>query len=345
MVNKLEKSIIKARIVTISIVFVIILGTVGYIFIEGWSVLDAFYMTIITLTSVGFGEIHPLSYWGRLFTILLIASGLGIIAYGSSTIVQLIISGDLRAELNARRRRKMLEKLGNHDIICGFGRMGQHVATELKRQGRSFVIIDQSDSIVERCRHMEYMAVHGSAANEEVLIEAGIRRARSLITVVNSDAGNVFIVLTARGLRPDLIIVTRVNYDDAEAKLRRAGANQVISPYVIGGRRMVSYVEQPGVVDFLDVVMHSPDLELWMREFKIESNSPLVGQSLRESRLRLEIGVNVLSIRYPGQPASVHPDADQPLQPDTQLIALGTPLQLNKLATLTGHSKSTFRIK
>ena len=234
------------------------LGTAGYRVIEGWQPLDAFYMTIITLTTVGFGELRPLSAAGRLFTVGLIIGGMGIVAYASTTAVQWLVSGELKGELLARRRRRMLDKLQQHDIVCGFGRMGQHIVAELARRDRPFVVIDRNAETVERCRQLGYHCVLGNAAEEATLHKAGIMRARSLIAAVNSDAGNVFIILTARALRSDLIIVARGNYDSAESKLRRAGANEVISPYLIGGRSMVHYVDRPGLVEFLDVVILSP---------------------------------------------------------------------------------------
>ncbi|MFQ5578314.1 MAG: potassium channel family protein, partial [Anaerolineae bacterium] len=309
-------------------------GTMGYRVIEGWQPLDAFYMTIITLTTVGFGELRPLSSAGRLFTVALIIGGMGIVAYASTTAVQWLVSGELKGELLARRRRRMLDRLQHHDIVCGFGRMGQHIAAELARRGSPFVVIDRNAETVARCRQLGHHCVLGNAAEEATLHKAGIMRARSLIAAVNSDAGNVFIILTARALRSDLIIVARVNYDSAESKLRRAGANEVISPYLIGGRRMVHYVDRPGVVDFLDVVMHSPELELWIEEFNVRPDSPLAGKSLRQAQLRSTVGVNVLSVRCPGKPLSTHPDADTVLNVGTRLIVLGTRQQLSSLATL-----------
>jgi voltage-gated potassium channel len=319
----------------------LVIGTFGYQIIEGWPTLDSFYMTVITLTTVGFGEIKTLSPPGRIFTVFLIAGGVGIVAYASTTAVQLLVSGELQKELLTRRRRRMLEKLQKHDVICGFGRMGQHVADELHRRGRSFVVIDNDEKQVEKCRQKGYHAVLGNAVNEEILLLAGIERAKSLITVVKADTENVFIVLTARALCPHLTIISRMNYDDTESKLRRAGADQVISPYVIGARRMASCVDRPGVADFLDVVMHSPELELWMEEFEIIEGSLLAGKSLRDTHLRSEIGVTVLSIRCPGKPVVIHPGADNILPVGARLIALGTGKQLNKLAKLAMPVKTT----
>ena len=307
-------------------------GTLGYRYLEHWPWLDAFYMTIITLTTVGFGETQPLSPAGRLFTIVLIAGGAGVVAYASSTLVQLLISGDLQKQLKLNRRQKMLQKLQNHYIICGLGRMGRHVALDLQNQGSPFVMIDIDEKVIDRCTELGYICLLGNAANHTTLEKAGIERAKCLIATAPSDAENVFIVLTAREMCPDLIIVSRMNFDDSESKLLRAGANEVVSPYAIGGRRMVTYVQRPGVVDFLDVVLHSQELELQLEEFMVNEASKLAGQSLQEAQLRSQIGVNIVALRAPHQPLSTNPSPNCVLEPGTYIIALGTSQQLALLA-------------
>ncbi len=314
----------------------ITIGVTGYMFIEDWGVGDAFYMTVITLTTVGFGEVKTLSTEGRMFTVALIAGGIGIVAYGTSVAVELLASGELREEFLMARRKRMLGKLEDHVIVCGFGRMGQHVATELRVHEKPFVVIDISEESITCARTMGYQGIVGDASIEEILLNAGVLRAASLISVLDSDAANVFTVLTTRALNANIIIISRVNHDEATTKLRRAGANQVISPYIIGGRRMVQYVDNPGVVDFLDVVMHSPEVELQLAEVEIHPDSFLAGINLKQARLRSEIGVNILSTRTPGQPPSPHPDIDMPLEPGVRLIALGNREQLNMLQELAG---------
>ena len=296
--------------------------------------LDGFYMTLITITTVGFGEIRPLSNSGRLFTVFLIFGGIAIFTYASTTLVQYFASGELRAMLLERRRRLMLTQLVDHYIVCGFGRVGKHVVAELERQSKQFVIIDSDEATVEQCRQLGYNVISGDGADDNILEQAGIYRARSLITSVSADAQNVFIVLTARSMCPDLIIISRANSDDAEPKLRRAGATQVIVPYAISGRRMVSSADHPEIVDFLDIIMHSPELELWLEEVTLAPGCKLVGKTLRESHLRAETGVNVLYNRLPGQTPQMHPDIDTPMEAGTKLIVLGTRAQLEKLTIL-----------
>lgn len=340
--QKLPDTFIRNRFLIILgvIVLTITVGTIGYKIIESWSWSDALYMTMITITTVGFGEVKPLTEPGRLFTVFLIFGGIGIVTYTTSTVIQYLVSGELRLEIMARRRRNMLAQLENHYIICGLGRVGRHVAAELHRQRKPFVVIDMGDPSIELCRQLGYYAIQGDGADDAILEQAGIYRARSLISAVSSDAENVFIVLTARSLCPDLVIIARANYDESEPKLRRAGANQVIIPYAISGKRMVSAADHPEVVDFLDIVMHSPELELWLESVKVAPGSALEGQSLREAHLRSEIGVNVLSIRLPGQPPLTQPDIDIPLIAGTGLIVLGNREQFEKLADLLAPAKA-----
>lgn len=317
----------------------LIIGTIGYRLIEQWSILDSFYMTLITITTVGFGEVKELSPKGRLFTIFLILGGIGVITYASSAVVQYIASGELQSRLVMRRRQRMLSELQDHYIVCGFGRMGRHVSAELERQQKPFVIIDINESGVEACREAGYQAILGDGADDHILEEAGIFRAHSLIAAVSSDAQNVFITLTARSLCPDLIIVARANSDEAEPKLHRAGANQVIVPYAISGRRMVSSADNPAVVDFLDVVMYSPELELWLEGVTVMPNSKLAGQSLRESNLRAKVGVNILMMRLPNHSLDVDPNADIPIEAGTHLIVLGTRQQLDHLTHMASSNE------
>ncbi len=330
---------------TLGLLVVIVTGgTLGYHLIEGWSILDSLYMTAITLTTVGFGELHPLSPAGRVFTIVLIVGGLGILGFISSALVNSLASGELRERFLSRRRKQMLEKLRDHDIVCGFGRMGQHVCNELAQQEKPFVVIDADPAKVTQAAEMGYIVLQGDATMEETLIKAGVHRARGLFAVINSDASNVFTVLTARALEPDLIIVARVNENETISKLKRAGANEVISPYLIGGRRMVHYMEQPGVVDFLDVVMRSSELELRMEEVAITPESPLAGKTLGEAALRSTCGVNVLSLHLPDEGLITNPGSDTVLTIGTHLIALGTKEQLKKLEQITKRVVSQHKI-
>ena len=314
----------------------LIVGTAGYRYLEGMSVLDSLYMTVTTITTVGFGEVKPLSPAGRVFTMGLIFGGVGLAAFVANMILTAIVFGDLRGTLQVERRRQMLSRMKNHTIVCGYGRVGRHVATELKREGMSLVIIDKDPQRVKNAEQAGFLAIPGNAANESQLIAAGIQQARHLVAAVSSDAENVFIVLTARGLQPDLHIVARANYEDSEPKLVKAGANRVITPYSITGRRMVSLLVRPDVADFLDEVMHSSGLELFLEQVMIRPGSPLAGQTLWEVQLRSTTGVTVLACKPPSGGLITAPKPEMILQPQMLLIVLGTQDQLRALETMAG---------
>lgn len=309
-------------------------GTAGYQLIEGMSLIDALYMAVITISTVGFGEIEPLSPLGRLFTIGLIVGGGGVAAYALTSVAEFIVSGEWQEQMQRRRRRRMLERLSGHTIVCGYGRVGRHVADELHAQGQPFVVLDLSADKVERVRAAGYLAHQGNAANEAHLRQVGIERAGSLVATASSDAENVFIVLTARAMRPDLVIVARANFDESEEKLLRAGANRVILPYRICGRRMATLLSRPGVADFLDEVMHASKLEFLIDQVQLADASILVGQTLGEANLRSRFGITVLAFQMPNGRIDTSPGADMVLCQGGSLIALGTREQLQALAGL-----------
>lgn len=312
----------------------LIVGTMGYRLLEQMSLVDALYMAVITVSTVGFGEVQQLTAIGRLFTIFLIVGGGGIAAYSLSVAAEFVLSGDLRTYLEHRRQQRFMQRLTNHTIVCGYGRMGKHVVDELIAQQLPFAIIEPDPEVVERIVQTGYLVIHGDAANEADLFAAGIERARSLVAVASSDADNVFIVLTARSLRPDIVIVARSNSDGSEEKLRRAGANRVILPYRISGRRMVALLVRPDVADFLDEVMHASQLELLVDQIQLAPDSPLVGQTLGEAHLRSRFGITVLAYRQHDTTINTSPSADTVLRAHAKLIVLGNRYQLQALAAL-----------
>jgi voltage-gated potassium channel len=258
---------------------VLSIGTAGFILIEGWSFLDALYMTVTTVTTVGFSEVKPLSPEGRLFTIGLVLVGVGIAFYILTAMVAAIIEGDLRLVFGARRLRSALDRLNDHHIVCGYGRVGEEVARELRDRKVSFVVLDRDAGAVERARADGMLAIQGDATSEDALKNAGIMRCRSLIAASDSDAANTYITLTARGLRGDIFVVTRVSTTEVTAKLRQAGASRVVSPYAIGGRRMALAAIQPIMADFIDIV---PDAhgDRILAEFLIDDSCGLVGRQI-----------------------------------------------------------------
>ncbi len=306
------------------------LGTSGYMLLEGWSFVDALYMTVITITTIGFGEIKPLSTLGRVFTLGLIAIGVITATYSISTVIESLTSTEFREHLRGQRRRKQLTKITNHCIICGFGRMGRSLAGEMKARNAPFIVIDQDQEAIERCDQLNLPAICGNAADERILHEAGIERASSLVAAANSDAENVFIVLSAKSIKPDLHIIARCNSEASIPKLEKAGASMVISPYSIAGRRIAQMLTHPNITSFLDGVLEFGDQQMRLEEFVIGQNSPLAGLTLLEAKLK----VAVLAVLHPEQTLLSHPNAETKLLPGAAIIVMGIDHELNKLAQI-----------
>lgn len=315
----------------VTLALITLAATLGYMWIEGWGPVEALYMTVITLSTVGFSEVHELSTPGRLFTTLLIVAGVGTVAYSFGSIGQYLISGELRGTLRRRRMQKKIDRLSGHVIVCGFGRVGRRVTLDLEQQGQTCLVVDTDARRFGDEPEARLMAIC-DASNDDELLRCGIRAARGLVAATGNDATNTFITLTARSINPDLVIVARSNDPAAEGKLLRAGANHVISPYAIAGRRMAAQLLHPSVADFLDVVMHSGDQEMWLEEVRVGQNADLVGKTLVECNLNRNFGVNVLALRRQGR-ASVEPGpiSDSRLGAGDVLIALGTRTQLDAL--------------
>lgn len=318
-------------LVMISLLLIMVtFGTTGYMAIEGWGVLDSVYMTAITLSTIGYGEVNTLSTGGRVFTIALILVGVATASYAVTVSIELITSERFLTDLRNRRRRKVLQKISDHCIICGFGRMGSSLAGELTSRGSQVVAIDPSDEAIESCRLRGLPAVQGNAADDRILREAGIERASSLVAATKSDAENVFIILTAASINPKLKIFSRCNSEASIPKLQKAGAETVISPYTIAGKRIAHMITRPNVTSFLDGVLEFGDHQMRLEEFVVSSNSVLVGKTLREARLNAV----VLAVDQPGQGVFAHPSADTQLQPGTAFIAMGLDEELGKLSDL-----------
>jgi voltage-gated potassium channel len=316
------------------------IGVAGYCWIEGWSALDALYMTITTLATVGYGEVHPLSQGGRLFTIGLIVSGGVMAAYALTQLAQMVFSGEWRRYWEQKKRSRLMNNLTNHIIVCGYGRVGRNVVAELQTEGLPYVVIDLMPEKVARVQETGALALLGDAAHDSKLKEAGIEHARGLVAAAKSDAENVFIVLTARCLRPDLAIVARADFEESEPKLLRAGATRVILPYHITGRRMVTMLLRPDVADFLDEVTHASGLELLLEQIEIAPTSPLVDLTLLDARQRHDFEVTVLACKRPDGQWNTRPRGDTVVQAGSQLIVLGTLDQLQKLIELARQNSS-----
>ena len=306
-------------------------GTVGYIVIEGWGFWDAFYMTIITVTTVGYREVHPLSRAGEAWTVLVLVAGVGAALYTFTLLATVVVEGGLPKRLQRRRHERMLETIKDHFIICGYGRIGSIVAHQFRRQGIPYVVVERSAERLHAALEDGALGVEADASREEVLKRVGIDRARGLIAAVGTDAENVYAVLSARVLRPDLFIIGRAESEDATTKLKRAGADRVLSPYQIGAVHIAQTALRPAVVDFFELATSVDNLDLAMEEVTIANSSSLADQSILNANLRQRYGVIVVGIQRQAGRMEFNPEPDTMLRRGDKLVVLGRPESLKRL--------------
>jgi len=319
----------------IVIIGVIAFGTCGYILLENWNFFDSLYMTIITLTTVGYEEVHVLSKAGRVFSIVLILSGVGAMLYALGVGARVLLEGELTNILGRKRVSKKIENLKNHYIVCGYGRMGGIICKEMIQYNAPFVVIEGSSEIATGI-DTDILSIKGDATRDRVLKEAGIERARGLISVLSSDADNLYVVLSARGLNPGLSIVARASDEGAERKLLRAGADNVVSPYYIGGLRIAHTLLKPSVVDFIEFATKSENLELQMEEIKVNEKSNIVDQSLDQCDIRKDMGIIIVAIKRESGHMEFNPTSTSVIRKGDILIAMGETKQLEALEKRVG---------
>ena len=312
---------------------VIGVGTAGYMLIEGWSFLDAVYMAVTTVTTVGFREVRPLSTSGRVFTLLLILVGVGVAFYILTALVGAIIEGNLRQYFGVRRMISEIHRLRGHHIVCGFGRVGEEVARELKELRAPFVVIDLSQDAVERARQAGLLTVLGDATAEDTLTEAGIQHCRSLIAASDSDVANTYITLTAKSLRPDVFVVARVSTQKLEAKLRQAGADRIVSPYTMGGRHMALAALQPIMTDFIEMIAVGDQADRILAELEVDEDSGLAGRTL-ESALAGVRTAAVLAVRDARGDLRVGPPPSTVLQLGDKVVVVGREDELRSVGRI-----------
>src|ERR687893_2275743 len=312
--------------------FITVAGVLGYMVFEGWSFADALYMTVITLTTVGYREVRPLDATGQLWTMALLITGVGTLFYAAVSSVELVVEGAIRGYFGRRRMEAAINRLRDHYVLCGYGRVGRQVAREFAGDGVPFVIIEQDPAIVEECAEEGYLVLLGEASDDGVLEEAGIRRAGGLVAAVDSDADNVFVVLSARKLNPKLHIVARASSDELAAKLEMAGAERTLSPYAVGGRRLASLVTQPLIVDFLDIVTRGEKgIEFRLEEFDVPEDSFIADRTIGELRIGERTGAMILATRNKEGTFDTTPSAKGRLRAGDTLIVLGTREQIARL--------------
>lgn len=322
---RLRDPVSRLRLALIALPALLSMGTAAYwLFLDDVTVFDAFYMTLITVSTVGFREVVPLGLAGRVVTTGLILCGVFLVAFSTASFIESIVEGELARHFGRRRLEQRIAELKGHWIICGFGRMGEQVAQEMRKSPHAppIVIIDNSEERARYCEESNLLYLQADATHEETLEAAGISRAKGLVSLVSSDAENVFICLTARGLAPKLTIIARALEERSEDKLRRAGADKVVSPYVVGGHRLSLAVTQPAVAEFLEFAA-GHDLQLEMEETHIGEGSPLAGVELRNSGLRSDLDLIVLAIRRAAGEMLFNPKADTVLEAGDTLIAMG----------------------
>jgi len=324
-----------------AIVLILAIGTVGYMVIEGWGFLDALYMTVTTITTVGYREIQPLSTGGRVFSMLLILGGVGVILTGLGTIVEYAIKAQLSGTLKRRAVKKQVGKLRNHYIICGYGRVGESVARQFAAQKAAFVIVDRDPESLRRAESDGHLVVEGDATSDEALESAGIKKAKGVVAAVGSDADNISVTLSARVLNPQLLIAARASSETTISKLKRAGADRVVSPYGIGGRQMAVLMLKPLVSDYLDVVTGGGALEFRVEELQLTGKCCAVGRSIRDLSVRKATGATILAVRRGGTGAfDTNPSPDALLEAGDTIIAIGTPVEIGSLEELLGAERA-----
>jgi voltage-gated potassium channel len=316
----------------IALVVVLVIGTLWYWLVEGWSWEDAAYMTVITLATVGYGETNPLDSRGRLFTIALILMGVINIGYIVNRFTEAVIEGYFQEGIKLAQQRRLMESLSGHYIICGFSRTGRQISQEFRSENVSFVIIDSDMESVQRAQTEGYTAFQGDATLDDTLLKVGVERAICIVAALPSDAENLYTVLSAKTLNPKIRAIARASTEEAVQKLQRGGADAVISPYITGGKRMAAAALRPQILDFVDGMLSGTDCQLYMEEFLLEATScPLVGQTLQQAKLRSQTGALVLAIRRYDGSLIGGPMGDTVLMSGDTLICMGTAEQLRSL--------------
>jgi len=323
---------IKKLQVGLAIIFsIIMIGTFGYMIIEGWTFFDSFYMTIITISTTGFKELRPLSASGMVLTVGLIIFGVLAIAYTGSRGVQVLVESQI---LRRRKMSKKLESVSNHYIICGFGRMGKQIAEHLEESNLDFVVIENDPNNVQKLIELGYSFVNADGTDDESLVKAGVERAKGLVAVLSTDAENVFTTLSTRELNSKVFIVARAIDEGTESKLKKAGADRVVKPYELGGNRMVQLLIRPGVTDFIEGVARKKEVDISLEQIVVCEGSRLVGLTLAESPIRSELNIIIIAIDKSGGNFVYNPQYSTKIKVDDKLIAIGQIENLNKLTGL-----------
>ena len=306
-------------------------GTLGFILIEHYPVFDAFYMTLITISTVGYGEVHPLSYAGRVFNSFLIFFGVTVMLLAVGGMTQAIIELELNQYFGKRRTKKMIDHLKDHYIVCGFGRVGRGAATELQRASAKFLVVDRSEDKVEWAMKLGMLAVLADATDDVTLREAGLLRAKGLIATLQSDADNLFVILSAKALKPSLLVSARIASEQSEKKMRLAGADYVFAPYDMTGNRMAQVMLKPHVSQFIDFTTKDIGLDVGIEQVRVSATCEFASKTLQQMQIRRDLGVIVLAIRKTDGRMLFNPPAEAEIEGGDFLIAMGESANLRRL--------------
>ncbi|MCH8009884.1 MAG: potassium channel protein [Chloroflexi bacterium] len=325
---------------TIALILLLGFGVAGYMIIEGWPFLDALYMTAVSITTVGYDEVHPLSDGGRIFTIFVILFGVGTALYILTILVQTVVEGELAAAFGVRRMQARIDDLHDHYILCGFGRVGEEIATEFAQRDVPFVVVESDEQAIERCLMSGHLIVQGDATRDDVLQRAGIERARVLMAAADSDVGNTYITLSAKALRPSLYVVARIGQTASEQRVRRAGADRVISPYSLAGRRMALSALQPLTVDFFDLLASESDGRQLLGELIVTEDSLIANMQAHEA-MRRSNSTTLLAIQHAGGDVMVGPPDTYALQPGDRLMLISNESDMEQLGRTRDATTAT----
>ncbi len=301
-------------------------GTTGYHVIEGASWWEAFYMTVITITTVGYGEVFPLTRGGEIFTVVLLLSGLGMFLLLATEVARTVVEGEIRQVFGRVRRTRVIDHMANHDVVCGYGRMGRAVVAELRQRGRGVVVVERGQERIRELQEAGIPVVSGDATSETTLRSARLDTARGLVACLNDDAHNVYTVLTARAMKPDLFIVARATEESAERRILKAGADRVVNPYNLGGTRLAHLVIKPAIVNFFDASLSGHD-DLQLDQTSIRAGSSIAGHTLREANLRQQWGLGVVAVQR-GAQVIANPPSDTRLEVGDVLVVFGSREQI-----------------
>lgn len=313
----------RLKIALSAVLTIFIAGTLGFHYLEGWTFADSFYFTVATLSTVGYGDFSPHTALGKWFTISIIILGVGTMLYSFGLVSEMVIEGRLRRLLGRGKMERMIDKLSNHYIVCGGGRIGYHICRELAHAKVPYLVVDQDPEVIQKMEDEGLVYCKGDATHDKTLLEAGIKRAKGVICVLPSDAENLYVILTAKELNRNVYILSRSEEEESEHRLLRAGADRVMSPYTLGGVRMAMAILRPAMLDFIEITTGRQSLELRMEEIAVCEGSPYIGQTLEDSGIRKRFGLIIIAVKKGTDKMIFNPMASYVIATGDHLIAMG----------------------